>query len=218
MPEFHIAIPVAERLASLAGIKADLEQVAEYCDRMIERYAGAHLKKSPFDIVGFATHLDLIDWEALSTAASVAYARCFVSGVRQSLDPALLSGEDAELRSTHDFILNLRNKHVAHSVNSFEENSVTVHVEEFFKSSAEISSVVPRHTRQTGLSFDEPAKLKRLVAWWLARVREESRAEVEVVLRVVRAMPLVDVRAFGALSSSSSEDRQSGVAKRRREP
>lgn len=77
----------------------------------------------------------------------------------------MLNGEEAELRSTHEFIWHLQNKHVAHSVNSFEENSVTVHVEESFQSSAEIVGVGPRHTRQTGFAFDGPAKLKNLVSW-----------------------------------------------------
>ena len=218
MPEFQLPIPDAARLASLAGIKADLDRVTDYCDRMIERYAGAHLKKSPFDIVGFTTHVDFIDWEVLSIAASVAYARCFVSGVRQSLDAALLEGDEPELRSMHEFVLHLRNKHVAHSVNSFEENSVTVHVNDSFQSSAEIVSVVPRHTRQTGLAFDFPAKLKTLVSWWLSKVLEETRVEMQTVLQLVQAMPIEEVRAFGGLSSSSSEDRLGSVGKRRSRP
>ena len=218
MPEFHFFVAGAARLAGLAGVKADLDRVLEYCDRMIERYAGSHLKQSPFDIVGFTTHVDFIDWEALSTAACVTYARCFVSGVRQSLESTLLAGADAELRSTHEFVMHLRNKHVAHSVNSFEENSVTVHVEDSFKSSAEICSVVPRHNRQAGLSFDAPAKLKQLATWWLARVRAETALEMESVLGFARALPLDQVRALGALKESSSEDRLSSVGRRRAQP
>lgn len=216
---FQLSIPGAARLASLAGIKADLYQVAKYCDRMTERYAGAHLKLSPFDIVGFTTYVDIIDWEALSTAASVAYSRCFVSGVRRPLDAALLNSEEAELRSTHEYILHFRNKHVAHSVNSLETNSVTVHVEDSFQSSAEIISVVPAHTRQTGFAFDGPAKLKNLVNWWLAKVREESRVELQAVLQLVQAMPIEKIREFDGLGATlSSEDRQSSVGKSRTQP
>jgi hypothetical protein len=53
MAEYVFPVPGAARLASLAGIQSDLQQVVEYCDRMIERYAGEHLSQSPFDIVGF---------------------------------------------------------------------------------------------------------------------------------------------------------------------
>ena len=140
--------------------------------------------------------------------ASVAYARCFVSGVRQSLDAAVLNGEEAERGSTHEFIWHLQNKHVAHSVNSFEENSVTVHVEESFQSSAEIVSVGPHLTRQTGFAFDGPAKLKNLVSGWLAKDREEMRVETQAVLQLVQAMPIEEIREFDGLGSSSSEGRQ----------
>ena len=217
MPEFLFSHPDAARLASLEGIKADLDRVLEYCDRMIERYAGSHLKKSPFDIVGFTTHVDF-DWEALSTAACVTYARCFGSGVRQSLDEALLEDADSELRSTHQLVRHLRDKHVAHSVNSFEENSVTVHIEDSFQSSAEICSAVPRHNRQAGLSFDTPEKLQQLASWWLAKVRQETAVETERVVRLAQAMPLEQVRAFGTLKSSSPENRRSSVDRARRSP
>src|SRR5260370_12586829 len=112
MAEYVFPVSGAARLASLAGIQSDLEQVVEYCDSMIERYAGKHLKRSPFDIVGFTTPVDFVEWEALSTAACVSYARCFLSGVRQSLEPGLLATAAAELRDTHEFMLSLRNKHV----------------------------------------------------------------------------------------------------------
>lgn len=218
MSEFQLLDIDATRLASLAGINADLHRVLEYCDRMIERYAGAHLKKSSFDIVGFTTHVDFIDWEALSTAACVAYARCFVSGVRQSLDATLLNSAESELLSTHEFVLHFRNKHVAHSVNSFEENSVTVQVDDSFQSSAEIVSVIPRHSRQTGFAFDDPAKLKQLANWWLIKVREERLVETEAVIRLVQAIPIEHIRALGGVKSSSSEDRRTTVGKRRNQP
>jgi hypothetical protein len=213
--EYAFTAPGAERLASLAGLKSDLEQVERYCDRMIERYAGAHLKKSLFDIVGFTTPVDLVDWEALSIAACISYARCFVSGVRQSLDAGRLANAGAELKDTHQFILNLRNKHVAHSVNSFEENSVTVHLEDTFQSSNEIRSATPRHTRTAGLSFDMPEKLRNLAQWWLSEVRSEMSAETESVIRLAQSMPLDEIRALGPNKESSFEERRARVDKRR---
>jgi len=218
MPEFHFTIPGTERLASLAGIKADLGLVLEYCDRMIQRYAGEHLKKDPFDIVGFTTPVDFLDWEALSTAACIAYARCFVTGIRNRLDESLLDVADPEFRDLHEFVLNLRNKHIAHSVNLFEENSVTIHVEDEFLSSKEICSVVPRHTRQAGVSLDTPMKLKALADWWLTRVEAESSREIQSVLGLAREMPLEQLRALSLLKSTSSEDRNSNIAKRRQRP
>ena len=221
MPEFLFSVAGAARLASLAGIKADLDRVLEYCERMIERYAGSHLKTSPFDIVGFTMHVDFIDSEPLSTAACVAYARCFVSGVRQSLDATLLQGAESELRGTHELIMNLRNKHVAYSVNSFEENSVTRarrRLEDFFQSSAEICGAVPRHTRQASLFLEVPSRLKQLTSWRMSQVQVETAAETERVLGLARAVPLEEVRALGQLKQSSSEDRQLHISRRRGQP
>ena len=60
LTEHVFNFPVSERLASLAGMRADLQQVKAYCERLIERFSGPHLKKSPFDIVGFNTPLDFL--------------------------------------------------------------------------------------------------------------------------------------------------------------
>lgn len=215
---YTFPIPAAARFASLAGIRSDLQQVITYCDRMIERYAGPHLKKTLFDIVGFTTPLDFVDWEALSTAACISYARCFSSGVRQSLDSDLLNTADIELKTLHNFVVNFRDKHIAHSVNSFEENLVTVHIGEYFQSSQEIETVAASHTQATGLSIEVPAKLKGLAQWWLAKVDEEMTVERAKLLRIARDTPLSELKAHGVPLSSSPTDRTGNVRKRRSSP
>jgi len=216
LTEYVVDLPAAARLVSLMGMKADMERVVEYSSRMVERYSGAHLAKSPFDIVGFTTHVDFIDWEALSTATSVAYARCFASGVRVSLRddvPALI---DLDLREVHDFLLAFRNKHAAHSVNPFEQNSVTVHIGDAFSSAQEITSLVPRHTRQTGFAFDLPARAKRLAEWWLTRIGADIGAETTKVRDVLRTMSLDELRAPGPLRSRTRDQNRDVHARRER--
>jgi hypothetical protein len=213
--EYLFRVPAAARLASLVGLQSDMQMVVRYCERMIERYAGKHLAKTPFDIVGFTTHVDFVDWEALSTAASVAYSRCFLSGVRQALNADELG---PSFRLLHDFVLALRNKHIAHSVNSFEQNCVTVHVSSRFLSPAEIDTVTPSHQRQTGISFDIPVKLKALAEWWLDRVAHEIAHEQKVVLQFARATPLSEIRAQDTVKSTSAVDRSANVGKRRQHP
>lgn len=216
MPEYKLSLSGADRLTSLIGIKSDLESVLAYCDRMIEHYAGVHLKKSHFDVVGFTTKVNFVDWEALSTAAAISYARCFVSGVRKSLDDTLLIGADAELKSTHEFILHYRNKHVAHSVNNFEENYITVQIEDSFQTSAEIVSVVPHHERQSGLSFGEPVKLKNLAIWLLSKVEQEITQETFIVQRIVQNLKLNEIRESARSLTDTSGNRRTNVMKKRR--
>src|SRR5688572_16222930 len=88
---FLLEIPEAARLASLMGMKTDMNTVIKCCERMINRYSGEHLKRSPEDLIGMDTPLDFLDWEVHSSTACIRYARCFVSGVRAPLNPGLLS-------------------------------------------------------------------------------------------------------------------------------
>lgn len=213
--EYCFPVPKAARLASLVGLMSDMQQVLAYCNRMIDRYSGSHLKKSPFDIVGFSTPVDFIEWEALSTATCVSYARCFISGVRQSLDSKLLETAESEYKTLHNFVVDLRNKHIAHSVNSFEENTVTVHLGEHFKSSCEIQTVTPSHTSVAGLSFDAPEKLKHLAEWWLSKIDEEMTTERVRVLKAAQATPLLNLKVFGVRQPQNHDDRAANVGKRR---
>ncbi len=158
---YRFPVPAAQRLASLIGMKSDLEQVVAYCDRMVKRYAGLHLKQSPFNIVGFTTPLQLYPTGRhyqQQLASAMRGASRFLRP--QTLDNNLLSTADIELSSLHSFVLDFRDKHIAHSVNSFENNSVTIHIGEHFQSSTEIETITPSHTRATGLSIDVPPKAK----------------------------------------------------------
>ena len=57
----------------------------------------------------------------LWTAALIRYARCFASGKRFKLNISLLKNLEGEPVKVHELYINLRNKHIAHSVNPFEQ-------------------------------------------------------------------------------------------------
>jgi len=61
--------------------------------------------------------------KALIFSGVVGYGRCFKSGVRVlTLNPAVLHGEGAPFDDEiHKYLIALRDKHVAHSVNDFEQ-------------------------------------------------------------------------------------------------
>jgi hypothetical protein len=59
--------------------------------------------------------------KALIFSAVVAYARPFMSGVRVKLTPQMFDGVwNDDDKALHTFLIELRNRHVAHSVNDFE--------------------------------------------------------------------------------------------------
>jgi len=110
----EVPAALAGELGELYGVEQDLEAVRTYCERLLRE----------FDDFASA------DWtllSALSEAAVIRYARCFTSGGRVNLDPAILG---PKAREAHNWLWDLRNKHIAHSVNEFEHWSVIVHVVE----------------------------------------------------------------------------------------
>ena len=60
--------------------------------------------------------------EPLSIAATVMYSRPFSGGVRHRLGEEDLKILSSEQRASHHYLRAYRDKHVAHSVNAFEEN------------------------------------------------------------------------------------------------
>jgi len=61
---------------------------------------------------------------ALFTAALVAYVRCFSTGVRSAkVNPDIFASIEGALQR-HQSIKDMRDKHIAHSVNAFEDTSI----------------------------------------------------------------------------------------------
>lgn len=104
----ELKIPEAKLLGDLVGVKMDLQRANEFCKRMIAEWC-----KPPQDYLLL---------ESLSIAATVSYARAFSGGVRVHLTQDDLNVLSDEQKTAHNFLLAYRNKHVAHSVNEFEEN------------------------------------------------------------------------------------------------
>ena len=104
---------MAARLGDLSLVLLDLRSVIELCRRL-----GSELAKP-------AAERDNLTIEALWTAALVKYVRCFTSGKRTELDASVFEDINGA-RDTHQYFKNMRDKHVAHSVNPFEGVGVRV--------------------------------------------------------------------------------------------
>lgn len=180
---YRLRIPEAERLASLGGIEQDLRGVISYCDRLI--------KNSEI------SRLNFIELEAVGSAALIRYARCFSSGVRDPISHALLNNASADLREFHQYCIDLRSKHVAHSINPFEENEVLVQIPDDCESSSEIKSLGAFHSRVICLSAGGVEKLKELAEWVASRVAEEMEVEKEKLLEIAKSVPLEQLRSSG---------------------
>jgi len=67
---------------------------------------------------------------ALFEAAVVTYGRCFNTGTRTSLQAKIFTGDLLAQRTLHEQLLNIRNKHVAHTELREEQSIVGFHLVE----------------------------------------------------------------------------------------
>jgi hypothetical protein len=106
-PLFSLKFKQAEELADATSVLLDLRLAASALDRLIEL-----LKESSDD--------DLVKGSLWMTAV-VSYARCFIGGRRPPVGESAFEGFHESALGFHRHILALRDKHAAHSVNSFEQ-------------------------------------------------------------------------------------------------
>jgi hypothetical protein len=107
-----VKFPEAKRLADLASILRDLQATVETCKRIIA------LLESDEE--------DPILLEGLWSTALVRYVRCFAFGKRYGLSEEVFEGLQGDPIGTHRWYKNMRDKHVAHSVNPYEQVRVGV--------------------------------------------------------------------------------------------
>lgn len=171
-------IPEADLLADLYGIDHDLASVEEFCRLLSEAWAERPL------------NLQLLD--ALSTAAVVRYARCFEGGVRKRLDQGSVAAVDPAFARIHDYFFYLRQKHLSHSVNEFEENCVTVAVVEP-PDPRQVQRVGMMGGRQAGLDAATTAHLRTLAGKLRSALKLEIDNEQRRLQAIVDAMAVDDV-------------------------
>jgi hypothetical protein len=181
--DLDLDVPEARRLADLHGISVDLEAVKKYCQRIAE---GAKKKRPDFFVL-----------EGLWLAAIVRYARCFTDNkpVRRPLGRKDLKDLSELLKGAHQFFIDLRNKHVAHSENPLEQNRIGVDL-------ALGESVEPNiqgiSLHNQSVSFLAPAlveSLHDLSSAVLRRVNEQVEEARQRVLEIVKEKPLKEFYA-----------------------
>ena len=95
---------------------------------------------------------DLKDSTVLSglfIAILITYARCFTSGKREILQPEeIYNGLKGDPLGLHRYLIDMRNKHIAHSVNSFEQIQIGV----FISDKKEIFALGKLHSKLIALS------------------------------------------------------------------
>lgn len=197
----EIDLPEAADLADLAGIHFDLESARSL----------ALLLKKQFES-------EKPDWalvDPLSTAILVRYSRAFVSGVRQHLGEEAFQALTTQQRNKHQRFRAFRNKHIAHSVNAFEENQPVVRYWIERVTIEGITSVECNHTRVSGLSSSDIEDVIELTTVLLFYVDSRLEQEKAKVFEIVRKMPVEDVLAHGRKGTQPPDIRKIHKARKK---
>jgi hypothetical protein len=143
---FHI--PEAQALADLTGVESDLISAESICDRFIAE-----------------SEKESRDWqlqEILCAAAIVKYGRAFPSRARQGVATEFVSKLSAEHQELHRFFKDLRDKWIAHSVNSFEENEVSAWLMPPERGPLSVTGISVRQHRVASLGVESIRALRKV--------------------------------------------------------
>jgi len=111
-----VPLPEAQRMADIFGIEQDLRICLKCCR--------GYLARLQREFQGEESAV--LTTECLVTTAFTKYGRCFKGGVRKGVEKELLKSLTSEDLEVHELVINIRDKHVSHSVNSFETPQVCV--------------------------------------------------------------------------------------------
>ena len=175
----ELDLPETADLADLTGVQVDLQTAKEWALKLQEMLSA---DRPDYSLV-----------DPLSTAILVRYSRAFVTGVRQHLGEEALRRLTDIQRNNHAFLRALRDKHIAHSVNCFEESTPIARYWVERVETEGISDVSCNHQRVAGLSRGDLRAVVELADVFLEFVGERIKEEKARLLPIVRAMPLEDV-------------------------
>lgn len=194
-------LPEAARLADLSGVYDDLETVLAYCS-VLEKQILENVR-------------DIFVWDAVASSAVVLYARCFAKGWREPLQHDLLQDAPPALCRAHSFFIELRNKHIAHSVNAFEENVVVLQIAMIGGKPQRVDDVSIQSRRFMAVEADEVAQLRQLTEWLQKQV---ETAYDEEKVRVLQRVAEIDLNEVIELTSEPLPAffEQGSISKRRR--
>jgi hypothetical protein len=173
----------ARYLADLTGVEFDLQSAIRLSELLIKR-----IESSEYDG-------ELLD--ALSTAIVVRYSRAFVSGVRRKLEIGDIPDLNEKELKEHKWLIETRNKHIAHSVNEFEENQVVGYYILESPEEKGITSISVQHGRVIGLSYKDASSVIDLSKKILEYVAEEIKKEKSKLLSLVRQKDINEILPSG---------------------
>jgi len=157
----------AKKLADLAAIIQDFRTIMQTCLRL----------KNLLD----ENSNDHILVESLWVSALIKYARCFATGKRFGLSKDIYQNLQGEPLKAHQFYIDLRNKHIAHSVNPFEQMEVGFilsPVNEPGKKIVGVSTLAMRHIVSDKIGVHQLGSLSKIAHDKICSMAKETEQKV----------------------------------------
>jgi len=200
LEQLHIAkldMPSARVLADRASIFQDLKFCIQCCDRLNCIFAP-----------GVAE--DAILQQALWTAALISYARCFATGVRQGLNPSIYDKFEGEPRDAHQMYIDMRNRHIAHSVNPFEQVTIGAVLAPPTSASREVQGVTTLSMKRISDGIEGVQQLRFMALTALKEMERLCKEQTDLVLEDARKIPIDELYARSSPRVVAPEPKAAG--------
>lgn len=189
----------ALKLADVYSILQELKSVMETCTRLRQ------LLK--------AEQKDWLLIESLWTAALIRYSRCYASGKRHGLSEDIYKDLPGDAVGVHRLYENLRNKHIAHSVNPFEQVKVGLILSSENSQEKKVMEVSPFLMKLVPTTDDDVRQLGALVKVLVNKLMKNGEQYEEEALRVGRSLPIDELYSLPRLRTVASEPNDAGEAR-----
>lgn len=178
-PIARVDFKEARILADLAAIFQDLGAAMQTCSRLMEL-----LKEDSNDQI-------VVD--SLWTSALIRYARCFTDSRRFGLSETVFDGLQGDPVGAHRLYIDLRNKHIAHSVNPFEQMEVGVVLSPVESAQKDILGVATLSMRLMTFDVEGVRQLGMLAKVVMEKVAALAKDSEQRVLEQARKLPMEDL-------------------------
>lgn len=186
----HLEIEEARYLANLFGIEYDLRSTINWCRKFDRLFTDRELM-----------------WltEPITVAILTNFIRAFGGGVRNRNVLHLLESLNDYQKVQYEYFKNVRDKHIAHSVNEFETNHVKAY---YIEENPEkgIKSIGLGSNRVIALSCDEINKIENICTTLLQRLKKEIETEKEKLLKFTKRYTAEDIKEMKIYTHKHSKD------------
>jgi len=187
--EFEEALEAEDWL----GIHQDLVFVVRAATQAAEIAERQHKGMTESGEVSGSEGEDDIVKHSLWTTALIAYARCFGTGVRVRLDESIF-GDREDVLEQHRYYKNIRDKHLAHSVNPFEVTATGIAVIDYDGEEPHVFDASSMHATRSTEPSHTMRYLATLASWLQRYARQKHHEALEKVLKRAKELTREQIR------------------------